>query len=101
MAGIQADEGKLYLCAIKDLWSNRIIGYSIDSRMTAELAVAAVRNAVALRDVDETILHTDRRSQFRSRKFVELLRESGIAGSMGRVGAGNAASDASLRSSSR
>ena len=81
------DEGKLYLCAIKDLWSNRIIGYSIDSRMTAELAVAAVRNAVALRDVDETILHSDRGSQFRSRKFVELLRHEGITGSMGRVGA--------------
>jgi transposase InsO family protein len=75
------------LCAIKDLWSNRIIGYSIDSRMTAELAVAAVRNAVALRDVDETILHSDRGSQFRSRKFVELLRNEGITGSMGRVGA--------------
>jgi transposase InsO family protein len=81
------DEGKLYLCAIKDLWSNRIVGYSIDSRMTAELAVAALRNAVALRDPDGTILHSDRGSQFRSRKFVELLRHQGITGSMGRVGA--------------
>ena len=75
------------MCAISDLWSNRIIGYSIDSRMTAELAVAAVRNAVALRNVDGTILHSDRGSQFRSRKFVELLRQEGITGSMGRVGA--------------
>lgn len=62
------DEGKLYLCAIKDLWSNRIVGYSIDSRMTAELAVKALRNAVAVRDVDGTTLHSDRGSQFRSRK---------------------------------
>ena len=52
--------------------------------MTAELAVAAVRNAVALRDVDGTILHSDRGSQFRSRKFVKLLRQDGITGSMGR-----------------
>lgn len=81
------DEGKLYLCAIKDLWSNRIVGYSIDSRMTAELAVAALRNAVALRDTGDTVLHSDRGSQFRSRKFVELLRHEGITGSMGRVGA--------------
>ena len=81
------DEGKLYLCAIKDLWSNRIVGYSIDSRMTADLAVAALRNAVALRDTDQTIVHSDRGSQFRSRKFVELLRHEGITGSMGRVGA--------------
>ncbi|GGL05697.1 hypothetical protein GCM10007382_26960 [Salinibacterium xinjiangense] len=71
----------------QDLWSNRIIGYSIDSRMTAELAVAAVRNAVALRDVDGTILHSDRGSQFQFRMFVELLRQEGIAGLMGRVGA--------------
>jgi transposase InsO family protein len=81
------DEGKLYLCAIKDLWSNRIVGYSLDSRMTAELAVAALRNAVALRYTGNTVLHSDRGSQFRSRKFVELLRQEGITGSMGRVGA--------------
>lgn len=81
------DEGKLYLCAIKDVWSTRIVGYSIDSRMTADLAVAALRNAVALRDLDNTTLHSDRGSQFRSRKFVELLRHEGITGSMGRVGA--------------
>ncbi|MCU1419519.1 MAG: family transposase, partial [Mycetocola sp.] len=56
-------------------------------RMTADLAVAALRNAVALRDLDDTTLHSDRGSQFRSRKFVELLRHEGITGSMGRVGA--------------
>jgi putative transposase len=81
------DEGKLYMCAIKDVASNRIVGYSIDSRMTAELAVAALRNAVALRNPIGTTLHSDRGSQFRSRKFVELLKECGITGSMGRVGA--------------
>ena len=81
------DEGKLYLCAIKDVCSNRIVGYSIDSRVTADLAVAALRNAVSLRNPAGTTLHSDRGSQFRSRKFVELLRETGITGSMGRVGA--------------
>jgi putative transposase len=45
----RTDEGKLYLCAIKDVHSNRIVGYSIDSRMKASLAVAALRYAVALR----------------------------------------------------
>ncbi|WP_270410650.1 IS3 family transposase, partial [Microbacterium maritypicum] len=85
--GIQADEGKLYLCAIKDVHSNRIVGYSLGSRMTADLAVAALRNAVALREPLGTTLHSDRGSQFRSRKFIEMLRQSGITGSMGRVGA--------------
>ena len=39
-------EGKLYLCAVMDCFSNRIVGYSIDSRMKARLAVAALDNAV-------------------------------------------------------
>ena len=56
-------EGKLYLCAIKDVFSNRIVGYSIDSRMKSRLAVAALDNAVARRgDVAGCILHSDRGS---------------------------------------
>ncbi len=56
-------EGKLYLCAIKDCASNKIVGYSLDARMTSELAVAALRNAIALRAPDGTIVHSDRGSQ--------------------------------------
>ena len=57
-------EGKLYLCAIKDLWSNRIVGWAIDERMKARLVVAAVAVAVARRgEVDGCILHADRGSQ--------------------------------------
>jgi putative transposase len=80
-------EGKLYLCAIKDLFSNRIVGYSMDSRMTAELACSALRNAIALRDPFTTTVHSDRGSQFRSHAFVRVLREAKLVGSMGRVGA--------------
>lgn len=83
----RTDEGKLYLCAIKDVYSNRIVGYSIDDRMTASLAVSALRNAVALRSPMGTILHSDRGSQFRSRVFVQELKRHGLIGSMGRVGA--------------
>ena len=42
-------EGKLYLCAVKDCYSNKIVGYSIDSRMKSALAASAIRNAIALR----------------------------------------------------
>ena len=80
-------EGKLYMCAIKDVWSTRIVGYSIGSRMTAELAVAALRNAVALRDPAGTIVHSDRGAQFRSNAFVTTLANAELRGSMGRVGA--------------
>jgi transposase InsO family protein len=83
----RTDEGKLYLCAVKDAFSGRIVGYSMDERMKASLAVAAVRNAIALRSPRDTVVHSDRGSQFRSAKFVRLLRNNGLAGSMGRVGA--------------
>lgn len=81
-------EGKLYLCAIKDVFSNRIVGYSIDSRMKSQLAVAALASAVARRgEVAGCVLHSDRGSQFRSRKFVHALGRHDMVGSMGRVGA--------------
>jgi putative transposase len=80
-------EGKLYLCAIKDVCSGRIVGYSIDARMKASLAVTALRNAIALRNPAGTVVHSDRGSQFRSHKFVKALRRNGLQGSMGRVGA--------------
>jgi putative transposase len=85
-------EGKLYLCAVKDVHSNRIVGYSIDSRMKSRLAVTAIDNAVARRaaggvDVAGCIVHSDRGSQFRSRKFVHILNRHQLSGSMGRIGA--------------
>jgi putative transposase len=81
-------EGKLYLCAIKDVFSNRIVGYSIDSRMKSRLATTALSNAVARRgEVAGCVLHTDRGSQFRSRRFVHALDRHDMVGSMGRVGA--------------
>ncbi|MET9225831.1 IS3 family transposase [Lentzea sp. NPDC003310] len=81
-------QGKLYLCAVKDVCSNRIIGYSIDSRMKSRLAVTALINALARRgEVVGCVVHTDRGSQFRSRKFVRTLAHNGLTGSMGRVGA--------------
>ena len=83
----RTDEGKLYLCAIKDVHSNKIVGYSIDSRMKASLAVAALRNAIGLRDPAGTIVHSDRGSQFRSNAYVRTLKNNGLLGSMGRVGA--------------
>ena len=78
---------KLYVCAIKDAFSNRIVGYSIDERMKASLAAAALTNAIGLRRPRGTVVHSDRGSQFRSTKFVRTLRTSGLVGSMGRTGA--------------
>jgi putative transposase len=94
-------EGKLYLCAIKDVWSNRIVGYSIDSRMKSRLVVNALDNAVARRRVDGAqpagcIVHSDRGSQFRSRKMQRALTHHAMVGSMGKVG--SAADNAAMES---
>ncbi|ANZ25847.1 integrase [Rhodococcus sp. WB1] len=84
----RTDEGKLYLCAVKDVYSNRIVGYSISNRMKSRLAVAALESAVARRDsAAGCVVHSDRGSQFRSRKFVRALGRHALVGSMGRVGA--------------
>ena len=57
-------EGKLYCCAIKDVFSNRIVGYALDERMTAALAVSALRSAIARRQPHGTVVvHSDRGSQ--------------------------------------
>lgn len=90
-------EGKLYVCAIKDLWSNRIVGWSIDSNMRARLVVAALDMAAARRgDVAGCILHTDRGSQFRARKVHRALARHSMVGSMGNIG--TAADNAAMES---
>nr|WP_219105605.1 DDE-type integrase/transposase/recombinase [Austwickia sp. TVS 96-490-7B] len=70
----RTDEDKLYLCAVKDVCSNRIVGYSMDSRMKARLAVNALDNAVARRgDVASCLGYSQRGSQFQARQFVPAL----------------------------
>ncbi len=64
------------------------ISGSIDSRMKSNLAVNALNKAVAMRgDVAGCVVHSDRGSQFRSRKFLRALTRHRLAGSMGLVNA--------------
>jgi transposase InsO family protein len=58
-------EGKLHCCAIEDLFSNRIVGYALDERMTAQLGVTVLRTAVARRQPTGVVLvHSDHGSKF-------------------------------------
>ena len=69
-------EGKLYLCAVKDMWSRLIVGYAIDSRMTSHLAVDALEMAITRRGRDAVagcVVHANRGSQFRSRPYRTAL----------------------------
>jgi transposase InsO family protein len=80
-------EGKLYLSVIKDVYSGRIVGYSIDSRMKASLAVAALRNAIVRRDPVGTVIHSDPRQSVSIERLRAHDQDNGLVGSMGRVGA--------------
>ena len=75
------------------MWSNKIVGYSIDTRMKSSLARSAMRNAIALREPQGTVCHSDRGGQFRAKATQRLLAANGLRGSMGRsYGAGDNAS---------
>ena len=84
-------QGKLCLCAIKDVHAGRIVGYSMADRMHASVAVDALAQVVARRGgasvVAGCIMHSDRGSQFRPALFQDALTRHGLMGSMGQVGA--------------
>jgi putative transposase len=86
-------EGKLYCCAIKDVFSNRIVGYSIADRMTAELAVGALRSAVARRQPQGTVVvHSDRGGQGGFNWPSQHLDRGGVDGTGVRVDCGDCGS---------
>ena len=79
---------KLSLCAVKDAFSRRIVGYSISDRSQARLVVNALQNGIVRRgDVAGCVVHSDRGSQFRSPKVLRTLERHRLVGSMGRAGA--------------
>ena len=81
-------EGFLYLCAIRDGCSRRVLGWAMEERQTTDLVERAVRMAHTLRDQvpDQVILHADRGSQFTSTQMHDLAVELSFQQSMGRTG---------------
>ena len=84
---IWTQEGWLYLAVVIDLFSRRVVGWSMNSRMKAGLVCDALRMAIWRRRPDEGLIHhSDRGSQYASRDFRTLLKVHGIKGSMSRKG---------------
>ncbi len=76
-------EGWLYLAVILDLHSRRVIGWAVSNRMKRDLAIRALKMAVALRQPPKgSILHTDPGSQYCSHDYQKLLRQHGFQVSM-------------------
>ena len=79
-------DGKVYCCAVLDVFSRQIVGWSIADHMRSELVVDALQMATwRRRPVAGTIVHADRGGQYTSWAFGYRLREAGLLGSMGRV----------------
>lgn len=85
---LKTGEGWMYLAIIMDLYSRRIVGWHIDKRMTTDLVMKAMIKAYNLRrPAKGLIFHSDRGSQYTSRRYSNLLNQFNIRASMGDVGA--------------
>lgn len=84
---IRTGEGWLYLCAVLDLYSSKIVGWSMASTQDRHLVLKAVMMACWQRpDRTEVILHSDRGTQFTSADYQQFLRDHHIVSSMSAVG---------------
>ena len=82
------ESGFIYLATVIDLFSGRLIGWSIADHHRADLVADALKAAVAARGgrVDGVIFHSDRGSEYTSALVADYCRQQGIRRSMGRVG---------------
>ena len=84
---INTKEGWLYLAVVIDLYSRRVVGWSMSSRMKASLVCDALKMALWQRKPKRgLIVHSDRGSQYASREYTRLLKQHGCVGSMSRKG---------------
>ncbi|MIL64845.1 IS3 family transposase, partial [Salmonella enterica subsp. enterica] len=84
---LRTDEGWLYLAVVIDLWSRAVIGWSMSSRMTAQLACDALQMALWRRKRPENVIvHTDRGGQYCSADYQALLKRHNLYGSMSAKG---------------
>jgi putative transposase len=84
---IETDEGFLYLAGVMDLYSRKIVGWSMDDTMTTQLTEDAFNAAVLSRKPAFGLLHhSDRGVQYTSGRYRELLERNGVESSMSRTG---------------
>ena len=80
-------EGWLYVAAVVDLFSRRVVGWSMSATMTSQLVTDALVMAIWRRGTPNTVLHhSDRGSQYTSEPFQRLLADHGVTCSMSRAG---------------
>jgi putative transposase len=84
---LKSEEGRLYLCVVKDICNGEILGEATGDNMKKELVIRAFLNAQARHNLKKgTIFHSDRGSQYTSKDFMVTLNLYGIKQSFSRVG---------------
>lgn len=84
---IPTDEGFLYLAGIEDLFQRKVVGWSLGSRITKELTISALEQAVGRENPGEgLIFHSDRGSLYAAYAFQDTLHKYHIRQSMSRKG---------------
>lgn len=84
---IRTLQGWLYLAVLIDLFSRRVVGWSMADHMRTELPLAALEMAVGNRDAKDGLLHhSDRGCQYTSKEYQSFLKQRGITPSMSRAG---------------
>lgn len=84
---IPTDEGWLYLAGVMDLCGDKIVGISMDGRMTKELVISALKDAIShTKTTAGCILHSDRGSQYCPLDYQALAKEYGFISIMSRKG---------------
>ncbi len=84
---VNTDEGWLYLATVMDLYSRKIVGYSLQPYITRELVIEAMKMAINNRHPGRGLIaHSDRGSQYASYDYQRLLWQNGIICSMSRKG---------------
>jgi putative transposase len=78
-------EGKVYCAAVLDVFSRRVVGWSIADHLRAELVVDTLDMARWRRKPQGTVVHSDRGGQYVLWIFGQRLRQAGLSGSMGKV----------------
>jgi len=80
-------EGWLYVAAVVDLFSRRVVGWSMSATMTAQFVTDALLMAIWRRGKPDALLHhSDRGSQYTSEQFQRLMADHGVTCSMSRAG---------------
>ncbi|TEW56083.1 IS3 family transposase [Psychromonas sp. RZ22] len=85
---MRTNQGWMYLAVVMDLYSRKVIGWSLSKRMTVDLVERALQMAINIRRPESGLMfHNDRGSQYTSGRFSQLLRKYKIIASMSSVGA--------------